>query len=61
MFEEFVGREIVLFYDDGAAQNNVKRKEGRLEEVKEGFVVMVELNTGIKMLMPVDRIVRVEL
>jgi hypothetical protein len=61
LFEEFVGKGVVVFYDDGAAQNNVKRKAGKLEEIREGFIVIAESDTGIKMMMPIDRIIRVEL
>jgi hypothetical protein len=60
-FEEFLNRKVVVFFDDGSAQNNVKRKCGIVSELSDNMVMIVEDVTLTKMIFPRERIIRMEL
>jgi hypothetical protein len=60
-FEEFLNKGVVIFFDDGSAQNNVKRKSGIVSELSDNMVMIVEDVTLTKMIFPRERIIRMEL
>jgi hypothetical protein len=60
-FEEFLNRQVVVFFDDGSAQNNVKRKSGIVAELSDNMVMLIEDGTLTKIIFPRERIIRMEL
>ena len=61
VFEEFLNKRVVLFFDDGSAQNNVKRKSGTVLEIALEMVLILEDDTLKKVIFPRERIIRMEL
>lgn len=60
MFDNFISKKVVVFFDDGSVHDNVKRKSGTFLELKEGLVVIEEDNSLVQMIIPLTRVVRIE-
>jgi hypothetical protein len=61
VFEEFLNKRVIVFFDDGGTVDNVKRKQGTVTELSDNMIMIVEDQTSVKMIFPRERIIRVEL
>lgn len=59
MFSDYVGKEVVIFYDDGGKENNIRRREGIFSGLYDNFIVFEEESKII--VMPLERIIRIEI
>jgi len=57
--DEYVGKKIVLFYDDG---RDVKRKEGIVKIITDSLLFLAENpnENSNEIAIPIDRIIRIE-
>lgn len=60
-FDEFINKGVVVFFDDGSTNDNVKRKSGIVMELSDNMIMLVEDVTMTKIIFPRERIIRVEL
>lgn len=61
VFEEFLDKQVIVYFDDGGNVDNVKRKVGVVLELSDKLIMIMENQTDTKMIFPIDRIIRVEL